>query len=76
MRKTYEDGRGWRYEVRETLRANTYKAFYCKAGKKSFHACRQFEMRDNRDEAQAELDAYAAAHGWHEVRDEKGASAC
>lgn len=51
MRKIYEDGRGWRYAVRETL-------------------------RDNRDEAQAELDAYAAAHGWREVWDEKGASEC
>ena len=76
MKKTYKDGRGWCYEVRETLRGNTYKAFYCKAGKKSFHACRQFEMRDNRDEAQAELDAYAAAHGWHEVRDEKEGAEC
>lgn len=76
MRKIYEDGRGWRYAVRETLRANTFKPFYRKAGKKSFHACRQFDLRDSAEEAQAELDAYATAHRWREVSDEKGASEC
>nr|DAX37958.1 MAG TPA: hypothetical protein [Caudoviricetes sp.] len=76
MRKIYEDGRGWRYAVRETLRANTFKAFYRKAGKKSFHACRQFGLRDSAEEAQAELDAYAAAHGWKDVSDKEGASGC
>ena len=76
MRKIYEDGRGWRYAVRETLRANTFKPFYRKAGKKSFHACRQFDVRDSAEEAPTELDAYAAAHGWREVSDEEGVSEC
>jgi hypothetical protein len=77
MIKTYEDEHGCRYEVgSDHTKANAFKTFYCKAGESLCHACRKFKWRDNVKDAEADLDAYAAAHGWKDVSDEEGASEC
>lgn len=68
--KIYSDARGWKYRVSPGLSGNSFKPFFCKAGKHSYHACRQFEWRQTFAEAEADLEAYAAKRGWQVIEEE------
>ena len=77
MEKTvYIDKRGWKYKVMPGLGGDMFKARYCKPNKKItyqiYRCCRQFEWRSRFYDAQADLDAYAAAHGWRNMFGERG----
>lgn len=72
MEKTvYIDSRGWRYKVMAGLGHDTFKPRYCKPGKTEYHGCRNFDWRSRFADAQADLDAYAAAHGWKKIFGER-----
>ena len=65
----YIDQRGWKYKVMRGL-GNTYKARYQKPdkhGSDGWHCVRSLPWRETAEEAQHDLDQYAAAKGWTEM---------
>ncbi len=67
----YVDDRGWRYKVHNY--GPKYKALYRKAESLGWHGCRgkEFQWRQSAEEAQADLDAFAARKGLKEVKEEE-----
>lgn len=72
MEKTvYIDSRGWRYKVMANLGGDMFKPFYHSLINNGYHPCRNFDWRSRFADAQADLDAYAAAHGWKKIFGER-----
>jgi len=68
-KRCYIDQRGWQYRVMEGLGDNTYKARYHKPENHTdgWHCVRTLPWRDNIEDAQRDLDAYAKKHHMTEV---------
>lgn len=66
--KVYEDGRGWQFKVMGGLGKNTFKARYKKISRDGWHCVAILPWRTTAEEAQADLDSYAAKKGMKEVR--------
>lgn len=67
--KSYKDERGWKYKVMSGIGGDTFKARYQKPDKHGDNGWRglaALPWRDNFDEAQADLNAYAKKKGWVE----------
>ena len=62
MKKTYIDERGWMYAVRPGLGNDIFKAFYRKPGR-SWHAVRARNWFASEQEAEADLERWAAEKG-------------
>lgn len=62
MRK-YRDSRGWIYAVQSGIGPDAFKARYSKPGKTSGKCVAKLPWRTTREEAQADLDAYARKGG-------------
>ena len=66
----YKDKRGWRYKVMLGIGPNAFKARYLrpdKAATDSWKCCASLPWRSTFDEAQVDLDVYAAEKGWAKV---------
>lgn len=60
--KNYIDKRGWKYKVMSGISGNTFKARYQKpekSGSSGWKGLTTVPWRDNFDDAQADLNAYA-----------------
>lgn len=67
--KKYIDKRGWKYKVMSGISGNTFKARYQKPEKNGsigWKGLHTVPWRDNFDQAQADLNAYAKEKGWEE----------
>lgn len=66
----YKDKRGWRYKVMPGIGPNAFKARYLRP-EKDANSCwkcyAKLPWRNTFDEAQADLDGYAAEKGWTKV---------
>lgn len=62
MEKIYVDKRGWQYAVRPGLNPDIYKVFYRKP-EKSWHAMRARKWFASEQEAEADLEQWAAEKG-------------
>lgn len=66
----YRDKRGWRYKVVAGIGSGAFKARYLRPEKdlnSCWKCCAKLPWRETFDEAQADLDAYAAEKGWAKV---------
>lgn len=72
--KKYYDKDGWRYQVMGCSCAIRYKARYQKppnTGPDGWRCIWALPWRSTREEAQADLDQLAAAHGWKEWKSDE-----
>lgn len=65
--KEYEDWRGWRFKVIGVLGRNTFRARYKNPARGGWHCVRILPRRATAEEAQADLDSYAAKRCMKEV---------
>lgn len=61
--KVYCDKRGWLYKVMPGIGGDCWKARYCKIRQNSWHAVTILPWRDTPEQAQADLDQWAAKKG-------------
>lgn len=66
--KMYEDWRGWRFKVMSGLGKYRFKARYKNPSRGGWHCVGLLPWRATAEEAQADLDCYAAKKGMTEVR--------
>ncbi len=67
MSKVYEDDRGYLYRVEPGIGGAVFKARFIKPEKSTGHGVRVLPWRNTVEEAQRDLDLYAARKGMHEV---------
>lgn len=62
----YIDKRGWKFRVMHGF-GDVWKAIYNKPGKPSWKGVAVLPWRENREDAEHDLEAYAASHGMKKV---------
>lgn len=64
----YIDKRGWKFKVMHGL-GDVWKARYNKPGARSWKCVAVLPWRESREDAERDLEAYAASHGMREAEE-------